>query len=117
MTSTPLQELIASIWALVPGLIPYLALAWAAAAVAAIVSLLLDERSGDRTPRSSWRAAWLAVRVGVVLTLMVFASEARAKGLISKNALGVLGGVSVAFGFSMSKRHKTTLDVQTGRQG
>jgi len=116
MATTPLQQLIASIWGLGPGLIPYLALAWAGAAIMAIVSLVLDERNGDRTPRSSWRAAWLFVRAAAVLTLMIFAAEARAKGLISTDAFGALSGVSVVFGFSISKGRKPTLDVTAERR-
>jgi hypothetical protein len=118
MSSTALQEFIGAIWALIPGVTPYLLFAWVAAIVAMIVSLAIDERHGDRTRRSSLRAAWLGLRLGVLLTFIVIATEARWQGLISADVLNFFGGaLSIGFGFSFNKSRRAELDVHAERRG
>ena len=102
---TPLQELIADIWRLLPGLVPSLFLAWVFAVAIAAIRLGVAEFRGEH--RSVVSELPFVIGAGLMLTAMFILSEARASGLIAKDSLaGWLVG-SLAFGFSFipGKRH------------
>ncbi len=100
MPSTPLQDLIGSIVALLPGLIPYLFLVWALAAVMTLVSLAIDARNGEPHPLRS--SAWFGLRIGIMFTIVLIANEANAKGLISSSQFGIASLAAFFSGMSFS---------------
>ncbi len=100
MPSTPLQDLIGSIVALLPGLIPYLFLVWVLAAIMTLVSLAIDERNGEAHPLRS--SAWFGLRIGIMFTIVLIANEANAKGLISSSQFGIASLAAFFSGMSFS---------------
>ncbi len=98
---SPLQEFIGSIWAMLPGLIPYFSVAWAIAGAIVVAGLAVDEYKGDQ--RSILSAVMLGLWIGSMLTLFIVLSQVRAEGLISADSLaGVIIG---SLGFSFSLMH------------
>ena len=96
---TPLQEFIGSIWALLPGLIPYFFVAWAIAGAMVVAGLAVDEYKGER--RSILSAVMLGLWIGSMLTLFIILSEVRAKRLISADSLAGMIIGSLGFSFSL----------------
>ena len=99
---TPLQQLLGSIWALIPGQIPYLFLAWVGAALIALVSLAIDEYNDKRPKRPILATSLLGLRIGAMFTIMIIVSAARSEGLLSGNHViaaiaALLSGVSFSF--------------------
>lgn len=88
---TPLQELLGSIWGLLPGLIPHLFVAWVATVAAAGIRLAIDEYRGEC--RSMLSELPFALWTGGMLTLFVVLSAAHDQGLIAQDSLaGMLVG-------------------------
>lgn len=96
---TPLQELITAIWALMPGLIPYVFVAWVVATAIVLAGLGLDHHRGEQRPLFSALAPGLWI--GSMLTLFIILNAARDKGLIAHDSFAGLLIGSIGFGFSL----------------
>lgn len=78
-----LQDFVAGVAALLPDLVPYLALIWLFAAISAGVRLTRTE--ADETPRRHpvWFAVWHLLSTGGAFTLFLVASDAQSRDMIS----------------------------------
>jgi hypothetical protein len=107
---TPLQQLFSSIFALLPGLIPHLCVVWALSVGIALVSLAIDEYNDELPKRPMLSTALLALRVGIMFSIVAVANEARSKGLLTTDTFGVasiaafLSGMSFEFTKSFKKK-------------
>jgi hypothetical protein len=92
---TPLQEFTSSIWALLPGLAPYLVVAWLVACAVAAGRLAVDEYNGEA--RSILSMVPICLWVGSMLTLLIILTEASDKGLLAHNAFAghLVGSLAV----------------------
>lgn len=94
MTST--LQFFNSLWAFLPGLVPYVAVVWVLAIAIAAGRLAVDEYNGDQRPVLSMLP--LSLWVGGMMTLLVVLGEAGDKGLIPKNmSVGqIIGSLAVS---------------------
>lgn len=100
---TPLQQLPGSIWALIPGQIPYLFITWVDAALIALVSLAIEEYRDQRPKRPILATTLFGLRVGAMFTIMIIVSAARSEGLLSGKLIVVAVAAllsSVSFSFT-----------------
>jgi hypothetical protein len=101
---TPLQEFASSIWALLPGLAPYLVVAWLIAFAVAAGRLAIDEYNGERP--SILSMVPMCLWVGSMLTLLIVLTEARDKGLLAHNSFAgtLIGSLAVSFSLLGGRR-------------
>jgi hypothetical protein len=101
---TPLQEFMSSIWALLPGLAPYLVLAWLVAFGCAAGRLAVDEYNGDRP--SIMSMVPMCLWVGSMLTLLIILTEANDKGLLAHNTFAgpLIGSLAVTISLLRGRR-------------
>lgn len=108
--TTPLQELMSSIWALLPGLAPYLVVAWLVAFAIAAGRLAVDEYNGERPSMLSMVP--LCLWLGSMLTLLIVLTEASDKGLIAHNSFigPLVGSLAVSVSLLRGRARKPASD-------
>ena len=101
---TPLQELIGSLWGLVPGQIPYLFVVWFVAVVAGAVRLCIDDYRGEQ--RTTTSELPFVLCTGLLLTAFVILSAARDTGLIAKDSIAgwLIGSLAITIPYIRSTK-------------
>jgi hypothetical protein len=101
---TPLQEFANSIWALLPGLAPYLVLAWLVAFATAAGRIAVDEYNGEG--RSILAMVPVCLWIGSMLTLLIILTEASDKGLLAHNTFAgpLVGALAVTVSLLRGRR-------------
>jgi hypothetical protein len=101
---TPLQEFMNSIWALLPGLAPYLVVAWLVAFAVAAGRRAVDEYNGERP--SILSMVPICLWIGSMLTLLIVLTEASDKGLLAHNSFAgtLVGSLAVSISLLRGRR-------------